>query len=72
MLTGSGIARSKIKGLRTPLHQGALETDLAICMGQSGKLLSCFGVNSTVGNDEVRRRLFDAIELTDRVEFWRN
>lgn len=72
VLTGSGIARSKIKGLRTPLHQGALETDLAIRMGQSGKLLSCFGVNSTVGNDEVRRRLFDAIELTDRVEFWRN
>lgn len=67
----SGIARGKIKGLRIPMHQGAPETDLAIRMGQSGKLLRAFGVSAVEGNDSVRQRLFDAIELSDRTEFWR-
>ena len=71
-LTASGIARSKLKGLRTPLHQGALEAELAIRMGRSGALLRQFGVSTIIGSDAVRRRLFDAIELTDRVEFWRD
>lgn len=73
LLNQSGIARSKIKGLRIPLHQGWPETKLAIRMGRSDKLLDTFGSKQGSEQDEctTRQRLFDAIELVDRAEFWR-
>ena len=68
-----GLARSKIKSLRDALHQGELETRLALRMTNANSLLEEDGVQEAFFTDSqgVRRcYYFDAIELLDVTTLW--
>ena len=67
------IARSKVKILRGPFHQGEWETKLAMRMQEAEGILVADGVDSAFYTDDknVRRnRYFDAIELLDVTNLW--
>lgn len=67
-----GLARSKIKSLRNALHEGEVETRLALRMTNAGALLKEDGVKEAffTDGDQIRRcYYFDAIELLDVTEF---